>query len=109
MLPAPTCILPRAAPAVFLHSCRATPLLTCGRFPPSLHSFFFLSSREQLIYDKETGRSKGFGFVSFEDDRDARDALNDAGGRDLDGAAIKVNIAHGPATFPPFAGRGRGR
>lgn len=32
----------------------------------------------QLIYDKETGRSKGFGFVTFEDDRDALDALNDA-------------------------------
>lgn len=39
----------------------------------------------QLIYNKETGRSKGFGFVSFEDERDACDALNDANGRDLDG------------------------
>ncbi|KAI3427976.1 hypothetical protein D9Q98_006366 [Chlorella vulgaris] len=63
----------------------------------------------KLIYDKETGRSKGFGFVTFDDDRDARDALNDAGGRDLDGAAIKVNIAHGPAFFQPFSAGGRGR
>lgn len=47
--------------------------------------------------------------MTFEDDRDARDALNDAGGRDLDGAAIKVNIAHGPAAMGFAGGRGRGR
>ena len=59
------------------------------------------------MWDKELGRSKGFGFVSFSDERDARDALNDAGGRELDGAVIKVNIAHGPAIIPGY-GPGRG-
>lgn len=73
----------------------------------------------QLISDKETGRSKGFGFVSFADERDARDALHDANGRLLDGATIRVNFAHGPpgppmggsggGGGPPHLGRGRGR
>jgi hypothetical protein len=35
----------------------------------------------QLIYDKETGRSKGFCFVTFEDETDATEALNDSNGR----------------------------
>lgn len=83
-------------------------LLDAASSPPSLVPFLPLPLL-QLIYDKETGRSKGFGFVTFDDDRDARDALNDAGGRDLDGAAIKVNIAHGPAFFQPFSAGGRGR
>ena len=48
--------------------------------------------------------------MSFEDERDARDALNDANGRDLDGAAIRVNQANGPAIAPGSGpGRGRGR
>ena len=80
--------------------------------PPSPHPFplslpTLAPPPLQLVWDKELGRSKGFGFVSFADERDARDALNDAGGRELDGAVIKVNIAHGPAIIPGY-GPGRG-
>lgn len=35
----------------------------------------------KLIYDKETGRSKGFCFVTFEEEADATEALNDSNGR----------------------------
>ena len=71
----------------------------------------------QLIYDKDTGKSRGYGFVSFSDERDASDALHDANNRDLDGGRIRVNSARGPPTMPDRAGgygtfsggRGRGR
>lgn len=34
-----------------------------------------------MVYDIETGRSRGFGFVKFDDPRDAEDAINDADGK----------------------------
>jgi len=45
-----------------------------------------------VIMDRETGRSKGFGFVemSDEDAKEAIDALNE---QDLDGRAIRVSEA----------------
>ncbi len=35
----------------------------------------------QVVFNPETGRSKGFGFVKFEDARDADDAIADADGK----------------------------
>ncbi len=37
--------------------------------------------RFQVVFNPETGRSKGFGFVKFEDARDADDAIADADGK----------------------------
>lgn len=106
-----------AAPAADAGACcsfalGAHPALTHPPLPPHPHPHPTPIARPlfQLIYDKETGQSRGFGFVTFDDDRDALDALNDAGGRDLDGAAIKVNTARGPGGFVASGyGRGRGR
>ncbi|PSC72464.1 50S ribosomal L28 [Micractinium conductrix] len=55
----------------------------------------------KLIRDPNSKRSKGFGFVTFTSERDARDALNDAAGRELDGALIKVNVARFDV-HPPY-------
>lgn len=47
----------------------------------------------KVITDRETGRSRGFGFVTFsspEDASSARDAMN---GADLDGRTLNVDIA----------------
>jgi cold-inducible RNA-binding protein len=45
-----------------------------------------------IITDRESGRSKGFGFVTFEDDGSAKDALS-LDGKELEGRPIRVNVA----------------
>jgi RNA recognition motif-containing protein len=46
-----------------------------------------------IIEDKETGRSKGFGFVEMSSGEEARAASAALDGKSLDGRAIKVNEA----------------
>lgn len=45
-----------------------------------------------VVMDRDTGRSRGFGFVEMGDD-DARKAIDALNGTDLDGRAINVNEA----------------
>jgi RNA recognition motif-containing protein len=47
----------------------------------------------KLVLDRETGRSRGFAFVSMSTDEEANAAIQDLNGADLDGRALKVNIA----------------
>ncbi len=46
-----------------------------------------------VISDKFSGRSKGFGFVTFKNDADADKAIAALNGKDLDGRAMTVNEA----------------
>jgi RNA recognition motif-containing protein len=46
-----------------------------------------------VIMDRTTGRSRGFGFVSFENAADAAEAVKNMNGADLDGRTLKVNNA----------------
>ncbi len=46
-----------------------------------------------VIKDRETGRSKGFGFVEMSSDEEAKEAIAKLNGKDLDGRAIVVNEA----------------
>lgn len=50
-------------------------------------------SEAKVITDRETGRSRGFGFITFSSDSDAMSALQEMDGRELDGRTIKVNEA----------------
>jgi RNA recognition motif-containing protein len=47
----------------------------------------------KLVIDRETGRSRGFGFVSMASADDAQRAINELNGADLDGRALRVNEA----------------
>ena len=47
----------------------------------------------RVITDRESGRSKGFGFVEFEDESNNDKAVDQLNGKELDGRAIAVSIA----------------
>ena len=47
----------------------------------------------KIIIDRETGSSKGFGFVEFENADDAKAAIDKLSGQELKGRAIVVNEA----------------
>lgn len=59
----------------------------------------------KVITDRETGRSKGFGFVEMADEDDANNAIEELDGAELDGRTIKVNKARPK----PEGNRGGGR
>jgi cold-inducible RNA-binding protein len=46
-----------------------------------------------VIMDRDTGRSKGFGFVTMNNDEEGKAALAALDGKDLDGRTVKVNEA----------------
>ncbi len=50
-------------------------------------------SEARVILERDTGRSRGFGFVSFSDDSVADAAVNEMNGASLDGRTIRVNVA----------------
>jgi RNA recognition motif-containing protein len=47
----------------------------------------------QVIMDRESGRSKGFGFVEMSSDQEAQAAIKALNGKDMDGRALTVNEA----------------
>jgi RNA recognition motif-containing protein len=57
----------------------------------------------QVIMERDTGRSKGFGFVEMSNDQEAQDAISALNGRELEGRTLTVNEAR-----PKEEGGGRG-
>lgn len=47
----------------------------------------------RVVFDRETGRSRGFGFVTMSSEEELNDAIAALDGQSLDGRAIRVNIA----------------
>ena len=47
----------------------------------------------EVIQDRDSGRSKGFGFVEMNDDNAAREAMEGLNGREQDGRPLTVNEA----------------
>ena len=60
----------------------------------------------QVIMDRDTGRSKGFGFVEMDSDAEAQAAISALDGQDQGGRALKVNEAK---PREPRSGGGGGR
>ncbi len=47
----------------------------------------------QVIMDRDTGRSKGFGFVEMSSEEEAQAAISSMDGQELEGRNVKVNEA----------------
>jgi RNA recognition motif-containing protein len=60
----------------------------------------------RVITDRESGRSKGFGFVEFENDDDNQKAVDQLNGKDLDGRPINVSLARPKEDRPRGNGGG---
>lgn len=62
----------------------------------------------QVIVDRDTGRSKGFGFVEMRNGDEAQAAISALNGQELNGRALTVNEARPREEQRSFGG-GRGR
>ena len=71
---------------------------------------FGVVTSAKVMMDRDTGRSKGFGFVEMSSDAEAQSAINGMNGQALDGRAIVVNEARPREERPGgFGGGGGGR
>ncbi|HYT90284.1 MAG TPA: RNA-binding protein [Gemmataceae bacterium] len=66
-------------------------------------------TRAQVITDRETGRSRGFGFVEMENDGEAQKAIDALNGADYNGRPLTVNEAKPREDRGGGGGGGAGR
>jgi hypothetical protein len=62
----------------------------------------------KVMMERDTGRSKGFGFVEMGSDAEAQAAINGMNGQPLGGRSVVVNEARPMESRPPRAGGGGG-
>lgn len=62
-----------------------------------------------IIFDRETGRSKGFGFVEMSNDQEAQNAITSLNNSTVEGRTIVVNEAHDRRDGGRSGGGGGGR
>jgi len=63
----------------------------------------------QVIMDRDTGRSKGFGFVEMSDDNAAREAIKNLSEKEVEGRRLTVNEARPREERGGSRGGGGGR
>jgi cold-inducible RNA-binding protein len=64
--------------------------------------------RVSIVADRDTGRSKGFGFVEMSGDAEAERAINSLNGQELDGRNLTINEARPKTDRPAGGGRSGG-
>jgi len=74
----------------------------------SLFSQFGDVSRAQVIQHRDTGRSKGFGFVEMDDEDSAEKAIEELDGSEFEGRNLTVNEARPREDRPSRGGGGGG-
>lgn len=62
----------------------------------SKFSEFGVVEEAAIIKDKISGRSRGFGFITFSNDKDANSAIEMLNGKDFNGRSLTVNEARPP-------------
>jgi RNA recognition motif-containing protein len=62
-----------------------------------------------LLMDRETGRPRGFGFITMSSAEEASKAIEAMNGRDMDGRALTVNVAKPREERTGGGGGGGGR
>jgi RNA recognition motif-containing protein len=50
-------------------------------------------TKAQVINDRDTGRSRGFGFVEMDSAEEAQNAISSLNGKDMGGRQLTVNLA----------------
>src|SRR5579872_3509382 len=83
--------------------------LSYGATEDSIRSLFEKHGKVEtvsLITDRDTGRSKGFGFVEMTDDAEAQRAIAAVSGKEIDGRALTVNEARPKGSGGGGGGRG---
>ena len=60
----------------------------------------------EVIMDRDTGRSKGFGFVEMQNDQEAQAAITGVNGKEHDGRTLTVNEARPREARTGGGGRG---
>lgn len=81
--------------------------LSWGTKSDSLHDLFAQFGEvtsANIVTDRETGRSRGFGFVEMPEDEDAQKAIDALNGTDFEGKTINVNVARPRAERPERGG-----
>jgi cold-inducible RNA-binding protein len=61
-----------------------------------------------IIEDRETGRSRGFGFVEMSSKEEGQNAISQLDGKEIDGRSLKVNEAKPQENRGGGGGGGRG-